>query len=112
MVRNCTERMHCLGTSASDSLVACSCQKRLDRTLQQRQKIAAQMKREQKEMQEFSVLMKNMLHDNAQHTTRLQDKIAQVQVISSIANKHNMNFIVPKCSAAHKPMLPAGKQAD
>lgn len=101
MVRNCTELIHYVGTSDSDSLVACSAQKRLDRILKQKQKIAAQIKHEQKEMQEFSVLMKSVSQHNAHQTMRLQDKLAQVQISSSVAKEHSTNFIVPNSTASH-----------
>lgn len=101
MVRICTELVQHMRTSSFDSLVVCSCQKRLDSTLQQKQRIVAQMKREQKEMQEFSLLMKSVLRDNNQHTTILQDKIAQVHTISSLAKESIENLIALKSSAAH-----------
>lgn len=103
MVRICTQLIQHMGTSSCDSLVACSYQKRqLDRTLQQKQRIAAQMKREQKEMQEFTLLMKSMAQDNNQHTTRLQDKIAQVHTISGLAKEPIKNVIALKSSATHE----------
>lgn len=65
-------------THCSQSLPTCSCQTRLDYTVQQKQRMAAKMKQEQKEMQAFSSLMKSVLHDNKDRIKDHQDKIAQV----------------------------------
>ena len=59
-------------------LPTCSWQTRLDHTLQQKQRIAAKMKQEKHEMQEFSSLMKSVLHDNKDKIRDHQDNIAQV----------------------------------
>ncbi|KAL3148935.1 hypothetical protein ABBQ32_001797 [Trebouxia sp. C0010 RCD-2024] len=64
-------------THCSQSLPTCSCQTRLDYTVQQKQRMAAKMKQEQKEMQAFSSLMKSVLHDNKDRIKDHQDKIAQ-----------------------------------
>ncbi len=67
------------------------------------------MKREQKEMQEFASLMKSMVHDNSQHTTRLQDKIVQVHTINRFAKERRQLVVSKLTSAHHKLMLTAGK---
>ncbi|KAL3133442.1 hypothetical protein ABBQ38_007305 [Trebouxia sp. C0009 RCD-2024] len=68
---------HQMSDSTEDTCNNLCGQTRLDYTVQQKQRIAAKMKQEQKEMQEFSSLMKSMLHDNKDIIRDHQDKIAQ-----------------------------------
>lgn len=73
--------------------------------------MAAKMMQEQKEMQEFSSLMKSMLHYNKQHTTDLQDKITQVHIIIISAGmllRHNNGLDSHQSTAAHEIVLTTG----
>lgn len=59
-------------------VVLCSDQVKLDNTVIRKQRLARKMKHEQKEIQDFSKLMKHVQMDNEQCTADLHLKLSEV----------------------------------
>lgn len=55
-----------------------SSQLQLDQVILKKQRIAAKMKQEQKDIQEFSQLMKSLQADREQSITQLQEELSEV----------------------------------
>lgn len=55
-----------------------SSQLQLDQVILKKQRIAAKMKQEQKDIQEFLQLMKSLQADKEQSITRLQEELSEV----------------------------------
>jgi len=64
-------------------MVLCSEQLKLDHVITKKQRIAAKMKQEQKESQEFSMLMRGLQVDKEQSIADLQLKLSEVHPSST-----------------------------
>lgn len=60
----------------------CSGQEQYKHLLNRKQRMAAKMKQEQKDIQQFSHLMKSMLQDRTDSIANLQDKLVKVRMLS------------------------------